>query len=170
MDSFLFVCLFTAFTFTGSPGLKASLSDSAVPYDYFRLFIDDDLAALLVDNTNVYANQCQASTSMKPHSRLKRWKPVNADDVYLFLACATVMGLVVKPEIKDYWSTNAFLDTPIMHSIMSRNRFEIILTHMHFVDNTIMVNKCNKLWKIQPALDHFVKKFSSVYIPEQNIN
>jgi len=44
----VFVCLFTAFTFTGSPGLKASLSDSAVSYDYFRLFIDDDLAALLL--------------------------------------------------------------------------------------------------------------------------
>ena len=53
---------------------------------------------------------------------------------------------------------------------MSRNRFEEILCHLHYNDNSLDLNKNdpshNKLFKIQPLIDHFCEAFQSAALPE----
>ena len=43
------------------------------------------------------------------------------------------MGHVRKDHIKDYWSTDPYLETPIFSKVMSRNRFQQILQLLHLI-------------------------------------
>lgn len=53
-----------------------------------------------------------------------------------FVALSLLMGIVVKPEISDYWSTNPLLKGSIFNSVMSRNRFHSIIQFPHFAENS----------------------------------
>ena len=41
-----------------------------------------------------------------------------------FIALQVLTGIVKKPEISQYWSTNLFLRSPIFNEVMPRNRFQ----------------------------------------------
>lgn len=71
-----------------------------------------------------------------PYSRLNRWKDVTSDDIRIVLAILINMGLVQKPSYEDHWSTNIFLESTGIPKFMSRDRFEIILAHLHFYDGS----------------------------------
>lgn len=45
------------------------------------------------------------------------------------------MGLVKKPRIRFYWSTDTLYHTPMFRMAMSRTRFEAILRFLHYSDN-----------------------------------
>lgn len=46
--------------------------------DFFKLFINDDFIELMVQQTNLYAEQRSAGTvNPKPHSRQNKWSPVD---------------------------------------------------------------------------------------------
>jgi hypothetical protein len=40
-----------------------------------------------------------------------------------------------KLSLKKYWSNDKFLETPIFHKIMSRDRFMVLLQMIYFNDN-----------------------------------
>ncbi|KAM3877043.1 kinesin-like protein KIF18A [Diretmus argenteus] len=44
-------------------------------------------------------------------------------------------GVIKKPDLKMYWSTDEMLATPFFNSSMSRNRFQIKWRFLHFSDN-----------------------------------
>ena len=50
--------------------------------------------------------------NLTPHSRLKNWKPVNLDEMKVFLSLVLVMNLVQKDDIEKYWSTGDIDETP----------------------------------------------------------
>ena len=41
-----------------------------------------------------------------------------------FIALQVLTGIVKKPEISQYWSTNLFLRSPIFNEVMPRNPFQ----------------------------------------------
>ena len=45
------------------------------------------------------------------------------------------MGIICKPSISIYWSTDKLCHTPIFQKAMSRNRFQLILRFFHCNDN-----------------------------------
>ena len=63
------------------------------------------------------------------------------------------------------------IETPIFGKVMSRNRFEIILSYLHFNDNEKRSPMCDDpLYKVRPIIDHFVAKFQEMYNPHENIS
>ena len=90
-----------------------------------------------------------------------------------FVALSLLMGIVVKPEISDYWSTNPLLKGSIFNSVMSRNRFQSILQFLHFADNSQFDPNDpdrDRLYKVRPVVDYLVNKFKTVYITEDHIS
>ncbi len=122
----------------------------------------------LVEQTNLYAKQSienqTAKGTLSPHSRSLAWKPVNIYEMKKFLGLMFLTGII-------HYSTDSMIETPIFGKVMARNRFEIILTYLHFNDNEKRAPTCDdRLYKVRPIIDHFVGKFREMYNPHENIS
>ena len=64
------------------------------------------------------------------------------------------MGMLKKPSLRLYWSTDSILKTPFLTAFMARDRYFQIRTYLHFADNQEKVKDRdssgydNKLFKI----------------------
>ena len=78
------------------------------------------------------------------------------------------MGIIKLPQRRMYWSYKTRVD--LIASSMSINRFEEIVSVIHFNDNNKLPNRnsplYNKCFKVQPLIDQFRAKFSLLAIPE----
>ena len=105
------------------------------------------------------------------YSRARLWKDVTVEK-RKFLAFHLLTGIIRKPEISQYWSTDPLLVTPIFN-IMSRNRYQSIMEFLHFNDNTFYDAADpdrDRLFKARPLTEHLVKRFKEVYIPSREIS
>ena len=121
----------------------------------------------VISSTNLHAEQKRGPRESSV------WYPVTVDEMKAWLSLYLDMGLVTKPSISSYWSTEAVLSSPFFPSVMSRTRFLQILQYLHFADNTLTPapdsEGYNELYKIQPFLDAVVAKFQEVYTPERQL-
>jgi len=69
--------------FTGTSKLNVEMADTE-PIDYLRLLFDDELLHLIVEQTNLYADQQIHGAELKEKSRMKKWQPVTAEQLKLF--------------------------------------------------------------------------------------
>ncbi|KAF3856671.1 hypothetical protein F7725_017394 [Dissostichus mawsoni] len=77
------------------------------------------------------------------------------------------MGLVQMSAVRMYWEKDTQY-SPVS-DVMSRNRFQYLLTSLHFVNNLKVseMEKKDKLWKLRPWLDTFREKCLQV-VPEEH--
>ena len=123
--------------FTARQGLQVQLPNNAGAGEYLSLFLTDEFFDLLVERTNLYSAQYKASNpNLPPNSRASSWVETTRNEMKKFLALSFLMGVVRKPEVSDYWSTNPLLKGSIFNSVMPRNRFQSILQFLHFADNS----------------------------------
>jgi len=102
----------------------------------FKMFFDDELVELIVRETNTYAAQkIQARSFIPLRSRMRDWKPLTKDNMYVVLALFMLMGIIQNLTLRSYFSKNCILVTPIFDSIISMDRFESICNFMHFNNN-----------------------------------
>ena len=153
--------------FNENPGINVNTRDLKSWLDFFSLFFTPEVWQLLVSQTNLYAEQKRGPRESSV------WYPVTVDEMKAWLSLYLDMGLVTKPSISSYWSTEAVLSSPFFPSVMSRTRFLQILRYLHFADNTLTPapdsEGYNKLYKIQPFLDLVVARFQEVYTPERQL-
>ncbi|KAK3740708.1 hypothetical protein RRG08_048952 [Elysia crispata] len=90
-----------------------------------------------------------------------------------FIGIILLTGLVWKPRMRGYWSTDSLLGTPAFASLMIRDRFEQIQKFIHFNDNRQepphTANKRDRLYKIRPLLELFSPSFRNVFTPDKLI-
>ena len=89
--------------------------------DFFLLFFTAEVWTLLVEQTNLYAEQ------KRGHQESSVWCPVTINEMKGWVSLYLNMGLVTKPNLASYWSTDPSLSSPFFPSIMPRDRFLQIL-------------------------------------------
>jgi hypothetical protein len=87
-----------------------------------------------------------------------------------FMGLIVLMGQVRKESVRDYWSTDPTISTPIFLQTLSRNRFESIWQARHFSDNSQQTKDSGCHFKIFPVYEYFGQKFKSVYSPKQELS
>ena len=171
-----------SFDFTARPGQKVQENLPNDPLSFVKLFLTDELIDQIVSQTNAYAEQriveaennaTANNTTLGDHSKFKLWKPTTRDEIHKLLGLLLLQGMIHKPTLRDYWTTDAVFSTPIFSAIMGRCRFEHLLSFLHFNDNTQAPSRTDpnrdRLHKIRPLLDHLEQKFQEVYTPEAAI-
>ena len=116
------------------PGCTFDMSGKS-PVDFVQLFLTCTILKNIVTETNRYADDDYIqSHNLPPNSRVHKWKPCNLDDIKIFRAIIIGMTVDGKTRIEDYWSTWPFA-TNVFSSIMSRNRFQLLLRFFHLSDS-----------------------------------
>lgn len=102
-----------------------SFHAESTPLEIFEYFYSGDVIAMICQMTNSYHDKQVAtlknSGKLKPNSRCKKWWPVTNDELFVFYGLVMLMGIIKKPKIDMYWSTNPLFSTPIFATLMSRN-------------------------------------------------
>ncbi|XP_050680468.1 piggyBac transposable element-derived protein 4-like isoform X2 [Leptidea sinapis] len=158
--------------FTETHGPTFQITNQTRPIDIFYKMFDDDFLDLLCIETNRYAVQkiamLQEQNKLSSFSRLQRWTPTNRDEMIIFLAIIILQGLYPLPEEEAFFKFNGFGTMPFFGKIMSFNRYFLLKSMLHFVDNQTLQDT-TKICKIRPVVDYFNKKFSGLYVPSQEI-
>ncbi|XP_025155495.1 piggyBac transposable element-derived protein 4 [Harpegnathos saltator] len=139
-------------------------SDISVETSYL-LFVPDELFLKISEQTNLYA--AQKLESGHAH-RLTKWTETNKSEIKRFFGLILWMGLVKLPAIHQYWSNDPAYMQTFPKKVMSRNRFELLLRMLHFVDNQNS-NGSNRLFKIQPIINTLETNYQKYYNPSEDI-
>ncbi|CAI9600861.1 unnamed protein product [Staurois parvus] len=79
--------------FTAQPSIQVEIANLTTPLDFLELFFTENLYALIVDQSNLYAQQFIAAN---PDSNLDRpfaWKPIMVSELKIFLDLTLNMGI-----------------------------------------------------------------------------
>lgn len=153
-----------------NPGIQFNVAGFR-ELDFKVLFFSDDLVTLMVTQTNLYAEQFIAQNPTSTYAQPHRWTLVHAKEMVKFWGLVLHMGLVKKPSIRSYWSTDILYHTPMFRMAKSRTHFEAILRFLHYSDNAQcpphVHSNYDRLYKLRPLIDHFSAKFSQAYTPPE---
>ena len=128
----------------------------------------NDFFELVASQTNL--NHQQNEKSYKKYDEALKWTDVTNSDMKKFLEIIILMGQIRKSHWKEYRSTDPLHKTPVFPKIMTRRRFEEIMTFLHFNDNSESPLPADRISKVKPLLDYFLPKFQSIYIPKQELS
>lgn len=146
-----------------NPDILQTMMDCE-PVDFLELFVTNSIINHLVVETNRYANQRKNVEHVSPYARITKWVDTNESEMKCFLAIVMHMGLNTLPSIAHYWRTVGKYRS-ILPMYMSRNRFELLLAHLHCANND-EAPPGDRLHKIQQLVDKIVNNFKMAVIPE----
>lgn len=155
--------------FPGLPLFYRNTMTNKSPASFFELMVSDEIFQEIVDCTNLYAiNQIAISNEASKFARLRKWYPTNVTEIKKFFGLLIFMGIVKLPRIADYWSTDEVIGHPFPRTIMSRNRFEILLQMLHFSVND-EANKGDRLHRVRRLIDMLNNNYRNHYIPSEDL-
>ncbi|XP_012565096.1 piggyBac transposable element-derived protein 4-like [Hydra vulgaris] len=145
------------------------------PLAVLKTFLTDDIINNIVQYTNRYVQLAKLTPEIiqkmetKKRSCFNLWVDLTFDELWIYIAIISLMGIVNKPNFHMFWTKDHIFSTPIFSRLMRRDRFESIRKMMHF---TYPGNKNHddSLCKLRSLIDSLSKCFSENYTPEQNVS
>ena len=128
------------------------------PVDIFKVFVDNDVASLLVKQSNQYA-------LFQNYPKLK----LSAEEMKCFLGILVNSGYDANPQRKLYWNQGDDVRNYEVYEAMRRDRFVQIMQSLHCADNT-QLNPTDKFSKICPFLNMLKRQFLNHFKPTRNLS
>ena len=117
------------FPYTGQGKLKIDLSSDISPKRIFAKLVDLEVLTLIVNETNRYALQNEASNCRRS-SGDQQWKPTDVQEMIKLLGLNISIGLDRRGMIVSYWSTLPIHKNEVAFNTMSSTTFKNILPTM----------------------------------------
>lgn len=134
----------------------------------FSLFFTEELWRYIVDQTNLYAQQCMGD------EKYMTWNKVTVEEMKAFYGFTILMGVIRLPSLHDYWRSDNYFHYAPIASRITRDRFLELRRYLHFADNSTLAppgtEGYNKLGKVQPLLDAIVEKCRSLYNVHRDVS
>ena len=158
--------------FTGRSGLQVEAPGDLMPLSFFRLFFTQAVIEKIVIETNRFAVQAGGQPQRRA-ARLRSRVELTNSSLFVFLGLFFLMGVAKRPQVAMYWSKDPLVGCPAFGKYMKRNRWEIIMSCLHFNDNDQYDHtdpNRDPLFKVRPLLDLLVERFKHVYIPGRELS
>jgi len=134
------------------------------PFSFYGVLIDDEIVEYIVVETN----QIVGKGELSDHSQIQNWTDTNAAEMRRFMGLLLWMGLVKMPALKCYWQTSSLYQNGVASSVMTQNRFQLLLRMWHFGNNSDAPAE-DRLFKIRAFLQLVLSKFAAAKQPGQDI-
>ena len=105
-------------------GPSQATKHAVTPLQVFQLLLMSTVLEPIVHQTKLFASQKKVNLELC------------LEEMQAFLGLNIAMGVLRLPQVRDYWSTHDILATPWFPSVMSRDRFFLVLRYLHLVDST----------------------------------
>ncbi|MEL7307968.1 MAG: hypothetical protein AAGK05_08885, partial [Pseudomonadota bacterium] len=128
------------------------------PVELFELFFDDELIEHICAETRRYIMQKNNPTLFFTKYEIKT-----------YIGIMILSGYSSVPNRRMYWENQADSRHTLVYESMRRNRFESLMTHIHFADND-KIDFNDKLYKLRPLINSLNKKFGDHFVPEQHLS
>jgi hypothetical protein len=158
------------------PNFPPNAITSKHPIEYFLTIFTEEIFQLMATETNRYATQFFDSPVdfLPANSRFLAWSETSADEMKAYVGLQILMGLCSKPKLSDYWALHGTDGTPFFREVMSRNRYQLLNSFIHFNDNELRVPRggvgYDPLFKIRTLVDLIRPLSSAIYIPERELS
>ena len=133
------------------------------PMSFFSLFFNDELLEDITFQMNVHNTASANDKGTKPAP------PVEVNELKKIFGVILFMGIEKFPSRRLYWKSST-LSKFIADAKISRNRFEEILSILHFNDKNLQKHvgdpNYKSLFKLKPIVDHLQNTFRTILIPE----
>ena len=136
-----------------------------------NLFLTKDLLSSICDWTNKRAQQHLETLRDRDQTEAankfcNKWTDVNIVELRGFLAQVFLMGIIRKPDMRSYWTTEYLTCTPIFvdSSTLSRDRFPKIVKFLRFSDPQIYAPE-NKYSRVSQLFDKINLINKTSYLP-----
>jgi hypothetical protein len=167
MDNRRFIPTVHQFCEADSGVRSNSFDNSSKPAEYFLSLLTPDIASFIVQETNRFASQVLKGGDISvPY--LQKWEETNENEVYIFIALMMLTSRNRQRQLKEQWSNDPLLHTPIFDKTMARDRFLVVLSMLHFTDKKKQVQG-GCLYKVREVLAKIKQTFVAQFSPFQNL-
>jgi hypothetical protein len=142
--------------------------DNRLEGSIFKVVVHEDFMSLIVAEITNYHTFIMENTEVKVKSKLHKWQGITVEGLYVFVALVLLIGHVKNNRLRDCWSKNPLIETPMFGKVISLDGFSLILRLLHFAGNNRQPPG-DRLYTIKPVINYFKSKYQSILYPSQNI-
>ena len=152
--------------FSGQPGVTVDLLDAtSTPKEILDCFLTPELWSIICEETNRYASQHPVT----PSRRMRRWEDTTVEELQAFFGLRLTVGMQENRAMRDYWSTKRIFTPDVFPEMMTRDRFDLLTSRLHFADNDDPRAADDRQWKLRHVIDILNRQFQTVYVPLQKV-
>jgi hypothetical protein len=142
--------------------------------EFFHMMFPVKLFDIIASQTNKYAEDVKDTRDFRPKSRFRRWSETNGSEIKAFIGLRIAMGMCHKPNLDDYWGDWWCTQTPGFSRVMSKNRFRLLSSFLHFVDNEDRLTEddpnYDPMFKVRPVLNEVLPAWERCFVPGKHLS
>lgn len=132
----------------------------STPYDFHKLFLDDNFMEYLVTVSKLYAGR-----KNKPDVSAK----ITSSSLRLTMAIMHMTGYISPSNRRMYWEQREDTQNLMVKKAMSRNVFSDLIRSTYFTDKTVP-DPQDKYWKVRSLFDQLNKTAKMYVQPPEHVS
>ena len=110
---------FKDFQYHEIEGCNYRMKEDSTCHDFLELYLTDEIMTLIVNETNRCAEQFLAANNISAQNSYLSWEATTVPEMKTFIRIIHLMGIIYKPQIPLYRSTDPLYNTPIFSEIVN---------------------------------------------------